>query len=168
MAAGSTYTPIATNTLGSATASVTFSAISGSYTDLVLVIQCGVSTTNYLQIQLNSDTTMTNYSATWMEGDGSSASTGRYSGATGGYNLGGATTNTTLENMSIVHFQNYSNSTTYKTWVVRNDRASRSAHTAVGLWRNTAAITSILIKPYNGAYNLASGSTFTLYGIAAA
>ena len=38
MAAGSTYTPIATTTLGSAQADVTFSSISGSYTDLVLII----------------------------------------------------------------------------------------------------------------------------------
>jgi hypothetical protein len=33
----STYEPIATTTLGTATASVTFSSISGAYTDLVLV-----------------------------------------------------------------------------------------------------------------------------------
>ena len=37
MAAGATYEPIATNTLGSAAASVTFSGISGSYTDLILI-----------------------------------------------------------------------------------------------------------------------------------
>jgi hypothetical protein len=35
----STYTPIATTTLGSAAASYTFSSISGTYTDLVLRIQ---------------------------------------------------------------------------------------------------------------------------------
>ena len=33
-----TYEPIATNTLGSAAASVTFSSISGTYTDLVVVV----------------------------------------------------------------------------------------------------------------------------------
>ena len=38
MAAGSTYTPLATNTLSSSSASITFSSISGSYTDLVLVM----------------------------------------------------------------------------------------------------------------------------------
>ena len=37
MAAGNTYVAIATNTLSSAAASVTFSSISGAYTDLVLV-----------------------------------------------------------------------------------------------------------------------------------
>ena len=34
-----TYTPIATTTLGSAGTSVDFNSISGTYTDLVLVIQ---------------------------------------------------------------------------------------------------------------------------------
>jgi hypothetical protein len=34
-----TYEPIATTTLGTAEASVTFSTISGAYTDLVLVIE---------------------------------------------------------------------------------------------------------------------------------
>ena len=37
MAAGNTYVALATQTLGSATATVTFSSISGAYTDLVLV-----------------------------------------------------------------------------------------------------------------------------------
>jgi hypothetical protein len=39
MAAGNTYTPLATQTLGSAAASVTFSSISGAYTDLVVSLQ---------------------------------------------------------------------------------------------------------------------------------
>jgi hypothetical protein len=38
MAAGNTYVAIAEQTLGTAAASVTFSSISGTYTDLVLVV----------------------------------------------------------------------------------------------------------------------------------
>jgi len=37
MAAGKTYEPIATTTLSSSAATITFSSISGSYTDLVFV-----------------------------------------------------------------------------------------------------------------------------------
>jgi hypothetical protein len=169
MAAGATYEPIATQTLSSAAASVTFSSISGSYTDLVLVANFATSTTDYAQIVLNSDTTVSNYSGTYLLGNGTSAASGRYSGASGAYWLGGSTqTATTVGGgMARYMFQNYSNSTTYKTVLQRADTASTGTGTMVGLWRNTAAITSIKIQTVSG-YNLLSGSTFTLYGIAAA
>ena len=40
MAAGATYEPIATQTLASAAASITFSSIAATYTDLRLVLTC--------------------------------------------------------------------------------------------------------------------------------
>jgi hypothetical protein len=55
MAAGNTYTPLATQTLGSAAASVTFSSISGAYTDLVLVLNIKSTSSNYPTMILNSD-----------------------------------------------------------------------------------------------------------------
>ena len=52
MAAGNTYVALATNTLGSAAASVTFSSISAAYTDLVLVFAgTTVTTANNLSLQ---------------------------------------------------------------------------------------------------------------------
>ena len=51
MAAGNTYVALATQTVASATASVTFSSISGAYTDLVIVVRAKVgaaSENNYL------------------------------------------------------------------------------------------------------------------------
>ena len=70
MPAGRTYTPLARTTLSSAAASVTFSNISGSYTDLVLVVSTiSVNGTAYMTV--NSDTG-TNYSRTFMYGTGSS------------------------------------------------------------------------------------------------
>jgi hypothetical protein len=58
MAAGNTYEAIATQTLGSAAASVTFSSIPGTYTDLVIVctplrVTAGAEE---LVFQFNSDT----------------------------------------------------------------------------------------------------------------
>jgi hypothetical protein len=68
----------------------------------------------------------------------------------------------------------YSNSTTYKTWLSRANRASsaldyQGTDAVVGLWRSTAAITSITVKNRRGGvdYNFASGSNFKLYGIQA-
>ena len=64
MAAGITYTPITSTTLGSNTASVTFSSISSAYTDLVLVVAGALDGANWVPtLQFNSDTG-TNYSTT--------------------------------------------------------------------------------------------------------
>jgi len=162
----STYSPIASQTLGSAAASVTFSSIPQGYTDLVLVANFATSTSDYVQIILNSDTTVSNYSGTYILGNGTSAASGRYTGANGAYWLGGSTqTATTVGNgMARYMFQNYSNSTTYKTVLQRADSAGSAAGSMVGLWRNTAPITSITFQIVNGQ-TINSGSTFSLYGI---
>ena len=165
-----TYDCIATTTLGSNTASVTFSSISGTYTDLFLLVVFGTSTSDYLKLTFNSDTTMSNDSGTYLSGSGSSASSGRYTSTSSPeYWLGGAISADTNAYGTIakININNYSNTTTYKTVIARLDRASSTGGTAgvVGLWRNTAAITSLTLSVVNGAYNLVSGSTFSLYGI---
>jgi hypothetical protein len=71
--------------------------------------------------------------------------------------------------MNIMQIMNYSNATTNKTVIARQNTGGSASGAAahVGLWRNTAAITAITIICYNGI-NFVSGSTFTLYGIKAA
>jgi hypothetical protein len=55
MAAGSTYTPIATTTLGTAQSSVSFSSFSG-YTDLVLVSSTKAATSDQnIAVRFSSD-----------------------------------------------------------------------------------------------------------------
>jgi hypothetical protein len=68
---------------------------------------------------------------------------------------------------SIINVMNYANTTTYKTSISRGNNSANRVRAYVALWRNTAAITSIQIIT-NGAINFATGSTFTLYGIASA
>jgi hypothetical protein len=167
----STYEPIATQTLGSNAATVTFSSIPSTYTDLVLVTQpAATSFGENVGLRFNSDTG-TNYSSTCLSGDGSSASSSRTTsfsyinvanliGTTG--TLGGMTT--------ISQIMNYSNSTTYKTVLNRtgqNGGTFNGVEAIVGLWRNTAAITSIIVRQ-TGSANFITGSTFTLYGIKSA
>ena len=160
-----TYEKIATTTLGSSSATVDFTSISGSYTDLILIINCTTASGgDDLYIRVNSDTG-SNYSLTQMSGDGSSTSSTRrtnfsrfmadnsYPSTTEGFN-------------QIVHFINYSNTTTYKTFLSRANRANHTTGTTVGLWRSTSAITSINLL-LAGALSFASGSTFTIYGIKA-
>ena len=168
MAAGATYEPIATQTLSSAAASVTFSSISGSYTDLVIVGNFGTANGNCPLMQFNSDTG-SNYSITELVGNGTSATSSRRSSATSidiSKTVGG---NGNLQQNFVISIQNYSNSTTYKTALVRHNMATGTypgVTAIVGLWRSTSAITTIKLLTDGGNYN--SGSTFTLYGIAAA
>ena len=157
-----TYESIATQTLGSAAASVTFSSIPSTYTDLVLVTSTKyTSTASHCLLQANSDSG-TNYSNTFLYGDGSSAYSGRQTNNTGCF-IGRA--NTTEFGVGITHIQNYSNSTTNKTLLSRT-AVSGEVNAVVGLWRSTAAVTSIVFSLNAGTYS--AGTTFTLYGIKAA
>ena len=163
----STYTPIATTTLGSATASYTFSSIPSTYTDLILIAGHlnAASAGNAFKMQVNSDTG-TNYSNTYLTGNGSSASSGRNSSAD---------TLRFFDNPNIIgpavvtaHFMNYANTTTYKTVLSRSSAAGYSANAEVNLWRNTAAINSIKIFFATSGNDMQAGTTLTLYGISAA
>ena len=163
-----TYTPIATQTLTSASATVTFSSIPATYTDLVLVTSSkkDVATAANEAIRFNSDTG-SNYSYTLIEGTGSAAQSGRATNATSIALDDSALVDNSGFRPAIVSIQNYSNSTTYKTILSRANNASRGVDAMVGLWRNTAAITSVSII-LQGGTSFAIGSTFTLYGIKAA
>ena len=160
-----TYEPIATQTLGTSAASVTFSSISGAYTDLLLVTSNGSTTATNTYVRLNGDSG-SNYSFTQLTGTGSSAISGRSSNQTAIRVDNYASAATSITNAYIFHLQNYSNTTTYKTVLTRTNEAATGVDATVGLWRNTAAITSILYYP--GVGNWITGSTFTLYGIKAA
>lgn len=166
MAAGSTYTPIATTTLGSAASSYTFTSIPSSYTDLRIIITGTLSAADNLAIQVGNGSvdTGSNYSSTYLGGNGSSASSGRFSNTVWAI-LGyiGISNQFTAK----YDFQNYSNTTTNKTILSRTDSSSTWVEAGVGLWRSTSAINTIAVKTFAGS-NFAIGTTFTLYGIAAA
>jgi hypothetical protein len=157
----STYTPISTQTLTSAAASVTFSGIPQNYTDLRLVVNVIDATGNIRgDVRFNGDSG-TNYSRTGISGNGSAASSYRGSNETAwivdnaGQINGGA--------FFTLDIMNYSNTTTNKTGIARSTSAADHARAIVFLWRNTAAITSFTVAPASGNYGI--GSTFTLYGI---
>lgn len=165
MAAGNTYVALATQTLGSAAASVTFSSISGSYTDLVLVNQSGLPS-DYAKLTLNADTG-SNYSYTSLYGTGSAAGSNRISGDTSILTNWYAYYPSTVGNsVGIINIMNYSNSTTYKTVLCRSNAAVAGVEAIVGLWRSTAAITTVTLTAGSGTFG--TGSTFSLYGILAA
>ena len=163
-----TYEPIATTTLGSSATSVTFSTISGSYTDLVLVTSAKNNTgAQYrLQLSFNGDRGTSIYSVTKLTGNGTTATSSRATNATYGAILIGTIGSTNFDN-AITHIMNYANTTTYKTVLSRGNETASEVNAEVGLWRSTAAITSLTLD-LEGSINFVTGSTFTLYGIASA
>lgn len=164
MAAGSTYTPIATTTLGSATNSVNFTSISGTYTDLVLVgsFQTSANGTNP-GVYFNSSTG--SVSQTSLYGNGSAAGSFRLTGY-GFIFFGGGGDVANVESNIIIHIQNYSNTTTNKTSLIRYNQTSEATYAIVAMRNNTAAITAVNLTTQAGNYK--AGSTFTLYGILSA
>lgn len=169
MAAGSTYTPIATYTAGSNFTSYTFSSIPSTYTDLHLVIVTSRTSSGVnpsLTIQFNGDTG-TNYSMTKMRGTGTSALSNRESNSTA-INFSYFSMNLDLTNPFIIDVMNYSNTTTYKTAIGRSNASGSGTEATVGLWRSTSAINSLTINNDGGGSYLLAGTTATLYGIAAA
>jgi len=157
MPAGSTYTPIATTTAGGSSAVVTFSSIPSTYTDLVIVCNFLAMSAGGVNLTYNNDTGA-NYSNTEIYGDGSTAVSAR------GSSQRIAFTNASNPMNAIINVQNYANSTTYKTLLNRWN-SSLYTFATVGLWRSTASINRIDLT---ASSNIAAGSTFTLYGIAAA
>jgi hypothetical protein len=169
MPAGKTYIKIASQTLSSTSASVTFSNLPQNYTDLVIVASARYTSTNAGQgigIQFN-DNTANDYSSTILEGNGSAASSYRVSNTSNG--AVGAIANGSQTSYSVVtiNVNNYANTTTNKTYVARQSGPS-FVQGITGLWRSTAAVTSLKILVSGTATAIASGSTFTIYGIKAA
>jgi hypothetical protein len=163
MPAAQTYEPLATTTLGSNTNTVTFSSISQSYTDLIIVFN-GSNTSNAdfrIQVGNGSIDTGTNYSRTVMFG---------YSGgvvaARDTNNIAWISSSYTNRTNAIIQIMNYSNTTTNKTAIIRNDISTDITYSSVNLWRSTSAINIITLS--QPTHNFTAGSTFTLYGIAAA
>lgn len=159
--ATNTYVALRTETVAVATSSVTISltGISG-YTDLVLVANYSKSAGARLNLTYNGDTG-NNYSYTRMNGNGSAASSDRIAN----FGIIDAGYTDTTRATSIIHIMNYSNTTTFKTTLIRANSTAEGTGAFSALWRNTAAITSITL---GGLNNIQAGSTFSLYGIAAA
>lgn len=158
-----TYEKIATTTLGSASATITFSSIAASWTDLRLVIVAKGTAASDVNMVFNSSGSACSW--TQLAGDGASASSGRITTGTGrayitlNYNV----LSTSIPYMYTADIFSYAGST-YKTSLITfQEDANGSGYIGnkVGMWPSTAAITSITL---NGT-NFATGTTATLYGI---
>ena len=165
-----TFIKIASVTVGSGgAATITFSSIPATYTDLVLKLSARNTaslgaTNSYTLWSLNGVTT--NMSGRQLFGGGSSAGSNSYSSSFWGAINDGGTTASTFGNLEI-YIPNYAGSTNKSVsvdGVEENNATAAFASMIAGLWSNTAAITSLTIQP-QASGNFAQYSTATLYGI---
>jgi len=162
----STNTPISTINLSSAASSITFSSIPQTYTDLILIASVkSVTAPAGIKYRLNGDSG-SNYSHNTLTATGSAISSQKESLTSGllayyGY------TDTVNYGLYQHNFMNYAKTDYYKASIGRADNTSGAGVALMtNTWRNSSAITSISVFLDSG--NMASGSTFNLYGIVAA
>jgi hypothetical protein len=161
-----TYTLIEGKTLTSTTANVLFSSIPQTYTDLVLRTSTRISSAdNYIQMQVQLNSTTANYSARQISNFGTTISTTSTTSATGAYSVGNNAVANTFGNNEI-YISNYtgSNFKSYSSDSNASTTTNNRLDLRSGLWSNSTAVTSLNITPFDGSSFL-ENSTFYLYGI---
>ena len=160
----STYEPIATTTLGSAAANITFSSIPATYTDLRVVFVGTLVSNNYnLYWNLNNDSSSL-YSRTNISGNGTAAASNRATDEAYWLNTSPGGISSTIPSMTTLDLFSYAGST-FKTGLIgftADYNGSGVTARYVVLYRSTSAITSIKIS---SDFNFDTGTTATLYGI---
>lgn len=162
-----TYDSLASTVVsGTSTQTISFTSISNAYTDLVVILNClGINGTGAVRVQFNSDTGA-NYSRTVLYADGTPSvqSTASYNQnyiqLNEGYNV-----SATIPSMFKIDIFNYAGSTNKSIFSQASlyNPGSGAATTVSGLWRSTAAISSIQLVT-SGNYFVAD-TTATVYGI---
>jgi hypothetical protein len=176
MNAGNQYgamVPIASVTLAVAADPISFTNIPQIYQDLMFVINARgtkAATLENLVVYPNGLGGTTNASDTRLIGDGSSATSVRSTNQPYNFlgNIPSASSTAGIFGATEVHVLNYTNTTTFKTFLNRSAsdlNGSGNTILNVGLWRSTAAITSFDI--YAESANYLAGTSITLYGIRA-
>lgn len=156
-------TLIQNQTLGTAAASVTFSGIPQTYTNLMLVVNTalsGVSVTEFITAQFNGDAT-SDYTNGYILNSGGTVSGNSNVGTS--LNIGGAGP---VGGSIQAIVSGYASTIVAKSATSTSACASSTGLTQVqggGTWNQTAAITSIVLAPTSGSF--IAGSTFSLYGL---
>jgi hypothetical protein len=171
-----TFVKIATVSLGSAAASIDFTSIPSTYTDLCLKISgrsdySGTRAAVYITFNSN---TGSNYSSRRLIGydsnltlSDSSSAGAPTANATLGAIVGSTATASTFSNNEL-YMPNYAGSTnksfSHDFTVENNSSSAWQVGLSAALWDQTSAITSISLS-LQAASNFVTNSTATLYGI---
>jgi hypothetical protein len=165
------YESIATTTLGTATATITFSSIPSTYQHLqirVLARSDRSAGVDIMSMRMNSDTG-NNYSDHLIYGDGSTVQTDRNStyGTINIQRLASDNLSASIFSPFVIDILDYGNTNKYKTvrYLAGYDaNGSGRVGLGSGLWQSTSAITTLtLTSAYSSNFN--QYSSFALYGI---
>lgn len=154
---------IASQTVGSGgAASITFSSISSTYTDLVIVY-CGAAGASLI---LNGVTTGSVYSRRYLAGSGSSASSGNVTAANA-FDAVWSYWGSETSMFGAVYIPNYSGSSNKRIYAdtcseINTSGASVQTQFYTGVFNNSSPITSVTIS---GLGTIPQYSTAYLYGL---
>jgi len=161
-----TYTLIEAKTLASSVASITFSSIPQTYTDLQVLFSARGTTglgANVIEIEYNGNAS--SYSGIRLMGYGSGVQSSSFSNGQIAITESTSETANTFSNNSL-YIPNYT-SANYKSLSgdsVNENNATETYMTLnASLWSNTAAITALKLSAIGG--NFVQYSSFYLYGI---
>ncbi len=153
------YIPLANTTLGSPAATVTFSSISQSYRDLVLVISNLSTVSAAVRMRFNNDTGI-NYKYNSFEANGSTVAVETSDGAfiqAGNYN------SVTVPENIIWNMLEYSSTIVRKNVLGRINSTQQAVVMSTNTWYNTSAISTITL--YRNGANFDTNTSFTLFGV---
>ena len=174
LATPNNYESIATTTLSTGNATITFSSIPATYTHLQIRIiardERAITGGNAFYAGFNSDTTAANYKAHQVYGDGSAAGAEAINGNTRGAYCGVSAGNSNGSNIfsgtviDILDYANTSKNKTIRSLSGIDNNGSGQIGFSSGLWMSLTAITTITLK--NVTDNLFKQySSFALYGV---
>ena len=165
-----TFELIASSTVGSGgAASIDFTSIAGTYTDLVIKTSVRTTGTAAPWLQLRFNGSSSSYTQRYLYGTGAAAAS--TTSGTAGYMTLAAGINSTSQTASTftnaeIYIPNYAgsnNKSVSADTAQENNATTAYATLAAGLWSSSSAITQVTLYPETG--NFAEFSTAYLYGV---
>jgi len=174
-----TFVLISGTTLTSAAATIAFTSIPATYTDLVIKVSSrssGSGKARAIRMEFNQDTTYSNYSMLWMGvGSNNLKDQGKFTSATNLpfylYGISSSAASADAFGITEIYIRSYANGNNKmmqafsraESYETAPDGATAFAGYMSGQWAQTAAITHVMIKPDDG--NFVAQTTASLYGI---
>jgi hypothetical protein len=165
-----TFVKIASSIVGSGgAATIDFGSIPQTYRDLKIVVSARWDQSGSATFGLRFNSSTTNYSRRWLSGNGASASSGNDTSGplpVADNTMPGTNYTASVFGSVDIYIPNYT-SANYKSvssdGVAENNGTTAFQTLTAGLWSDTAAITSVALTNFSGAF--AQYTTATLYGI---